>query len=147
MCGEERDLVASGEGVYGGGGPSVVVVVVRAELRGRTMGGEDGVKRKGGLGKAAAVADDARLRVRVLAALWTDDDDAPLRAVGEVSFGGREMAVEVRSGLGCGSEWDIDLGRFRLRYDMVRIRVRCESRDRVGCYNRTFLFLIMGWLS
>jgi len=38
------------------------------ELRGRTTGGEDGVKRKGWdrKGEGAAVADDARLRVGVL---------------------------------------------------------------------------------
>jgi hypothetical protein len=90
MCGEERDLVASGKGVYGGGGPRVaagvvVVVVVTAELRGRTTGGVDGVKRKGGLGKAAAVVEEARLRVWVLA-LWTDDDDTPLKAERGASF-------------------------------------------------------------
>lgn len=92
MCGEERDLVASGNGVYGGGGPRVameaaavvvVVVVVTAELRGRKMGGEDGVKGKGRLGEAAAVAKDARLRVWVV--LWPADEDARLRIiVGEV---------------------------------------------------------------
>jgi len=90
MCGEERDLVASGKGVYGGGGPRVVaavgvVVVVTVELRGRTMGGEDGVKRKGRVGKAAAVAEDARLRVGVPvlwpAVLWPDED-ARLGTVG-----------------------------------------------------------------
>jgi len=55
MCGEERDLVVSGNGVYGGGEPTVVavvavvVVVVTAELRGGMMGGMNvkGVKRKG----------------------------------------------------------------------------------------------------
>jgi hypothetical protein len=97
MCGEERDLVGSGNGVYGGGGPRVavlmavvvvavvVVVVVRAELRGRTStggpGGANGVfvKRKGPLGKAAAVVvEDARLRGRVL---WPDDE-ARFRTVG-----------------------------------------------------------------
>lgn len=87
MCGEERDLVASGNGVYGGGGPTavagvavVVVVVVTAELRGGTTGGANanGVKRKGPLGKAAAVVEDARLRGCVL---WPDDD-ARLRTVG-----------------------------------------------------------------
>jgi hypothetical protein len=80
MCGEERDLVVRGNGVYGGGGPRVVVVVaaaaaaavvvllLTAELSGRTMGAgnetnADGVKRKGPLGKAAAVVvEDARLR-------------------------------------------------------------------------------------
>lgn len=74
MCGEDRDLVVSGNGVYGGGGPRmaaiaavvVVVVVVTAELRGRTMGGAAGggaVKRKGPLGnEAAVVVEDARLR-------------------------------------------------------------------------------------
>ncbi len=73
MCGEERDLVVSENGVYGGGGPRVAVVSV--ELRGSTTGGEDGVKtlkRKGPLGKtAAAVAEDARLRGGVL---WPDED-------------------------------------------------------------------------
>jgi hypothetical protein len=89
MCGEERDLVVSGNGVYGGGGPTVaaaasavvvVVVVVTAELRGGTMGGANAndVKRKGPLGKAAAVVEDARLRGW---ALWPDDD-ARLRPVG-----------------------------------------------------------------
>ena len=76
MCGDERDLVGSGNAVYGGGGPrvtaaavvaAVVVVVVTVELRGRTTGGASGVKRKGPLGKAAAVfVDDARLRDWVL---------------------------------------------------------------------------------
>ena len=78
MCGDERDLVASGNGVYGGGGPRLaVVVVVTAELRGRTTGGEDGVRRKGRLGQAAAVAEDARLRV------WPGGD-ARLLSVGKV---------------------------------------------------------------
>jgi hypothetical protein len=62
-CEEERDrdFVVSGEkGVYGGGGPRAVVVA----LRGPTMGGVDGVKRKGRfVGKGAAVAEEARLRV------------------------------------------------------------------------------------
>jgi hypothetical protein len=65
MWGEERDLVASGNGEYGGGGPrlAVAIVVVTVELRGSTTGGEDGVKIKGRLGKAAAVlVEDARLR-------------------------------------------------------------------------------------
>lgn len=82
MCGDERDLVGSGNAVYGGGGPRVtaaavvvVVVVDTAELRGRTTGGASGVKRKGPLGKAVAVfVEDARLRDWVL--LWPDDDDA-----------------------------------------------------------------------
>jgi hypothetical protein len=89
MCGEERDLAVSGNGVYGGGGPTVVVVgmaavvvavvvvvvvvVVTAELRGRTMGGTNGVKRKGPLGNAAVVVEDARLRPA--------DDDARLRTI------------------------------------------------------------------
>lgn len=102
MCGEERDLVASGNGVYGGGGPSVateaaamlVVVVVTAEVRERTMGGEDGVKAKGRLGMAAAVAEDARLRVLVV--LWPADEDARLRiVVGQVLRRGWEMVVAV----------------------------------------------------
>ena len=42
ICGDERDLVVSGNAVYGGGGPrvvaAVVAVVVTAELRGRTTG-------------------------------------------------------------------------------------------------------------
>ena len=127
MCVEERDLVVSGKGVYGGGGPRVAVVVVvvtaavvevPAELRGRTMGGEEGVKRKGGLGKAAAVAEEARRRVWALC----PDEDARLRTVGEV-FLRREMVVELRSGpltvLGWGSEKDIDLARVLLGYDMV----------------------------
>ena len=83
MCGEERDLVASGNGVYGGGGPrevAAVVVVVTAELRGRTMGGEEGVKIKRRLGKDAAAVEDARLRVWVWM-LWSDDDDAQLKTV------------------------------------------------------------------
>jgi hypothetical protein len=104
MCGEERDLVARGNGVYGGGGPRVatveavvtvvVVVGVTAELRGRTMGGEDGVKRKGRLGIAAAVPEDARLRVWVP---WPDEDeDARLRiVVGEVLRREWEMPVVV----------------------------------------------------
>ena len=70
MCVEERDLVGSAKGVYGGGGPTVaaaaaaavVVVAVRVKLSGRTTGGADGVKRKGPLGKAAVVVEDARLR-------------------------------------------------------------------------------------
>ena len=35
ICGDERDLVVSGNAVYGGGGPRavVVVVVVTVELR------------------------------------------------------------------------------------------------------------------
>lgn len=82
MCGEERDLVVSGNGVYGGGGPTVavVVVVVTVGLRGGTTDGANanGVKRKGPLGKAAAVVEDARLRGWVL---WPDDDTR-LRAVG-----------------------------------------------------------------
>jgi hypothetical protein len=92
MCGEERDLVASGNGVYGGGGPTavagvagvVVVVVGTAELRGGTAGGANanGVKRKGPLGKAAAVVEDARLRGCVL---WPDDD-ARLRAAGVMTL-------------------------------------------------------------
>ena len=79
--------MVSGKGVYGGGGPRVAAVVVvvavvevTAELRGRTVGGEDGVKRKGGLGNAAAVAEEARRRVWALC----PDEDARLRAVGEV---------------------------------------------------------------
>lgn len=62
-CDDERDLVASGKGVYGGGEPRLEM-----ELRGRTTGGVDGVKRKGWdrKGEGAAVADDARLRVGVL---------------------------------------------------------------------------------
>lgn len=32
-------------------------------------------------------------------------------------------------GLGRGSEWDKDLGRVRLGYDMVRIRVRYEEDE------------------
>jgi len=87
MCGEDRDLVVSGNGVYGGGGPrmaaiaAVVEVVVTAELRGRTTGGAaDGVaKRKGPLGNEAAVVEDARLRDWVV--LWPDDDGR-LRTVG-----------------------------------------------------------------
>jgi hypothetical protein len=55
-CDDERDLVASGKGVYGGGGPRLAV-----ELRGRTMGGEQGVKIKGW--EEDAVAEVARLRV------------------------------------------------------------------------------------
>lgn len=43
------------------------------ELRGPTMGGLEGVKRKGRIGKAAAVAEDARLRVLVLVLLWPDE--------------------------------------------------------------------------
>ena len=86
MCGEERDLVVSGNGVYGGGGPTVAVVVVvdTAELGGGRTGGVNGndVKRKGPLGKVAAVVDDARLRVRVL----RPDDDARLRAVGAMTL-------------------------------------------------------------
>jgi hypothetical protein len=84
ICGEERDLVVSGNGVYGGGGPTVVaavaVVVVTVELGGGTTGGANanGVKRKGPLGKAAAVVEDARLRGWVL---WPDDE-ARLRTVG-----------------------------------------------------------------
>lgn len=43
MCDDERDFVASsGKGVYGGGEPRLDI-----ELRGRTTGGDDGVKRKG----------------------------------------------------------------------------------------------------
>jgi hypothetical protein len=60
-CEEEGDLAVRGKGVYGGGGPRAV-----GELRGPTMGGVDGVKRKGRLGRDAAVAEDARLRVWVL---------------------------------------------------------------------------------
>ena len=88
ICAEERDLVVSGIGVYGGGGPTVaasavvvvVVVVVTAELCGGTTGGANAndVKRKGPLGKAAAVVEDARLRGWVL---WPADD-ARLRPVG-----------------------------------------------------------------
>ena len=93
MCGEDRDLVVSGKGVYGGGGPRVaaaavvVVVGVTAELRGRTTGGEEGVKRKGGLGKAAAVAEEARRRV------WAQcpDEDARVRTAGEVFLRGWEV--------------------------------------------------------
>jgi hypothetical protein len=97
MCGEDRDLVVSGNGVYGGGGPrvvvvvvavAVVVVVVTAELCGRTTGGvnANGVKRKGPLGKAAAVVvEDARLRVWCVA-LWPADDDARLRTGGAMVF-------------------------------------------------------------
>src|SRR6266478_7912618 len=121
MCGEERDLVVSENGVYGGGGPRVAVVSV--ELRGSTTGGEDGVKtlkRKGPLGKtAAAVAEDARLRG---GELWPDED-ALLRVVGVVFSCGREMVVQVDSEPGTGrlvggSEWDIQLGRVRMWYDM-----------------------------
>jgi hypothetical protein len=84
MCGEERDLAVSGNAVYGGGGPraAAAVVVVTAELRGGTTGGVNAndVKRKGPLGKAAAVVvEDARLRVWVL---WPADDDARLRTGG-----------------------------------------------------------------
>lgn len=61
-CEEERDFAVSGNGVYGGGGPRAVVV----GLRGPTMGGLEGVKRKGRFEKDAAVAEDARLRVSVL---------------------------------------------------------------------------------
>jgi hypothetical protein len=100
MCGEDRDLVVSGKGVYGGGGPRVaaaavvvvVVVGVTAELRGRTTGGEEGVKRKGGLGKAAAVAEEARRRVW---AQCPDEEDARLRTAGEVFLRGWEVLVEV----------------------------------------------------
>ena len=56
-CDDERDLVARGKGVYGGGEPRLDM-----ELRGRTMGGEQGVKRKG-WEEGAAVADVARLRM------------------------------------------------------------------------------------
>jgi hypothetical protein len=60
---EDRDrdfVVSGGKGVYGGGGPRAVVVA----FRGPTMGGVDGVKRKGRfVGKDAAVAEEARLRV------------------------------------------------------------------------------------
>ena len=88
MCGEERDFVVSGKGVYGGGGPRVAAVVVvvvaaavvevTAELRGRTVGGEEGVKRKGGLGNAAAVAEEARRRVWALC----PDEDARCTVAG-----------------------------------------------------------------
>ena len=88
ICGEERDLVVRGNGVYGGGGPTVVmavaaavvvvVVVVTVELRRRTTdtGGANDVKRKGPLGKAGVVVEDARLRGWVL---WPADDDASAR--------------------------------------------------------------------
>jgi hypothetical protein len=106
MCGEERDLVVNANGVYGGGGPRVavsaaaaavvavvVVVVVTAELRGRPTGGADGVvKRKGPLGKAAAVAENARRRRdwAVVVLLWPDEEDARLRTVlGVVLLRGR----------------------------------------------------------
>ena len=56
----ECDLVASGKGVYGGGGPRLD----EEEFRGRTMGGVHGVKRKG-WDSVAAVADVARLRMGV----------------------------------------------------------------------------------
>jgi hypothetical protein len=93
MCGEDRDLVVSGNGVYGGGGPRAVaavvaVVVVTAELCGRTTGGvnADDVKRKGPLGKAAAVVvEDARLRGWCVV-LWPADDDARLRTGGAMVF-------------------------------------------------------------
>ena len=119
MCGEERDLVGRGNGVYGGGGSRVVVVVaaaaetavavvmvvVTAELFGCTVGGAGGVKRKGPLGKAAVVVEEARLRGWVL---WPPDDDdasARLRTVGEMLARGRgrEMVVVV------GSEPDVGL--------------------------------------
>jgi hypothetical protein len=61
-CEEERDFAVSGNGVYGGGGPRAVAV----GLRGPTMGGLEGVKRKGRFGKDAVVSEDARLRVSVL---------------------------------------------------------------------------------
>ena len=126
MCGEDRDLVVSGKGVYGGGGPRVaaasaavvvvvVVVGVTAELRGRTTGGEEGVKRKGGLGKAAAVAEEARRRVWALC----PDEDARLRTAGEAFFRGWEVLVEVGgsgplAGLAWGSVRDVHLGGVRL---------------------------------
>ncbi len=107
-CDDERDLVASGKGVYGGGEP-------RLELRGRTTGGEDGVKRKGWdrKGEGAAVVDDARLRVRVAKA----KEEARLRKAGEAvaddgpGTGGNdelesgrlfEMVVKVKSARGGG---------------------------------------------
>jgi len=94
MCGEERDLVASGNGVYGGGGPrlavvavAVAIVVVTVESRGSTTGGGDGVKRKGRLGKAAAVlVEDARLRGGGWV-LWPDED-ARMRTVGVILLRG-----------------------------------------------------------
>lgn len=42
-------------------------------LRGLTVGGLEGVKRKGRFGKDAAVADDARLRVSVVVLLLPDE--------------------------------------------------------------------------
>jgi hypothetical protein len=76
-CEDEDDFVVSGKGVYGGGGPRAAVLV---ELRGPTMGGVEGVKRKGRFGKDAAVAEDARLRVwpRVL---WLEEETVRLRRV------------------------------------------------------------------
>lgn len=62
--------------MYGGGEPSLDV-----ELRGSTMGGEDGVKRKDRVGKEPVVAEDARLRIWVLQVV---DEDVRLRTVGEV---------------------------------------------------------------
>jgi hypothetical protein len=48
---------------------------------------------------------------------------------------GSEPGVVGRFGRGPG--WDIDLGRVRLGYDMVRIRVRCENR-RLGEISHLF---------
>src|SRR5712671_3601092 len=79
-CDEDRDLADSGCGVYGGGGPRAVVVA----LRGRTVGGEEGVKRrKGRVGKDAAVAEEARLRAWVVLL----GGCVRLRTVGDVALG------------------------------------------------------------
>jgi hypothetical protein len=77
MCEDESDLVASasGNGVYGGGEPRMM----KEDLDGSTMGGDDGVKRKERVGKGMPVAVDARLRVWVL----MTDDGVRLRNVGE----------------------------------------------------------------
>ena len=103
-CDDERDLATRGKGVYGGGEPRLDM-----DLRGRTTGGEDGVKRKGWdrKGEGTAVAEEARLRMGVLVPL---EEEVRLRKLGVVdgpATGGKvevfrwsETVVKVRSATG-----------------------------------------------
>jgi hypothetical protein len=136
----------------------VVVVTAELELRGRPTGGAaDGVvKRKGPLGKAAAVAENARRRRdwAVVVLLWPDEEDARLRTVlGVVLLRGRgwEMVVVVVEPELESEEWDIDihLGRVRLLlgFDMVRNsgEMRADGREREVWYRDCVWEISLTW--